>query len=98
MIDLLMRLLPHIAPTIRYADNPQRNLWRIDLVVYTVIVYWCDRAIAKLYFDPQGNEKTISDTLERTIFTNPNSLRLAKAIDVVAPGHIKNFQLLKDNP
>ena len=89
MIDFLIRLLPYIAPALKFADNPNRSYWRVDLIVFTLVVYWCDRAIANLYFHPQGNEKTISDTLERTAPIFPNCRKLALAINAISPGHIK---------
>ena len=89
MIDLLIKLLPLVAPAIRYADNPQRNLWRLDLLCYTLIVWALDMLIAHLFFSPQKGEWTISDTLERTAHLSLDSLRLALAIHAISPGHIK---------
>ena len=95
MIDLLLKLLPYIAPAIRYADNPNRSPWRVDLLAYTLFVWLADMALAhtlmvhKFGF-PQRGEWTISDTLERLYPTGyPDAVRLAKAINFVSPGHIK---------
>ena len=38
MNTLLIKLLPLVAPALRYADNPNRNPWRVDLLVYTLLV------------------------------------------------------------
>ena len=89
MIDLLIKLLPYIAPALRYADNPNRNLWRLDLLVVTLLVWVLDMIVAHLFFAPQRNEWTISHTLERTAHLSLDSLRLALAIHAVSPGHIK---------
>lgn len=90
-MNLLIKLLPYAAPALRYVDNPNRNDWRVDLLIFTLVVYSLDVVIAHLFFAPQKGEWTISDTLERTISTSPESLRLARAIDVISPGHIKNL-------
>ena len=89
MIDLLIKLLPYIAPALRYADNPNRNLWRLDLMVFTLLVWIADMIIAHLFFSPQRNEWTISHALERTAHLSLDSLRLALAINAISPRHIK---------
>ena len=89
MIDLLIKLLPYIAPALRYADNPNRSYWRLDLLVFTLVVWIADMIIARLFFAPQRNEWTISHTLERTAHYSLSSLRLAQAINAISPRHIK---------
>ncbi|MCE2983406.1 MAG: hypothetical protein LW832_07555 [Parachlamydia sp.] len=104
MIDFLIRLLPYVGPAIVFADNfywPwQSKNWKAlvawpFLVVYTALVWVGDlilahTAIADIFGKPQGNELTISDTLERVYPTgHPDAVRLAKAINFVSPGHIK---------
>ena len=89
MIDFLIKLLPYIAPAIRYVDNPQRNYWRLDLLIYALIVYALDVILAHVFFSPQKGEWTISHTLARTVHFSLDSLRLAMAIDAISPGHIK---------
>jgi hypothetical protein len=91
MISLLIRLLPLIGPALRYADNPQRSYWRLDLIVFTVFVWLCDMAIAHLYFNPLKTEWTVSQTLERTAPIFDNCKRLALAINAQSAGHIKSI-------
>ena len=90
MIDLLIKLLPYIAPALRYADNPNRSYWRLDLLVFTLVVWIADMTIAHLFFSPQRNEWTISHTLERTVSYHwPQDKALARAINAISPRHIK---------
>jgi hypothetical protein len=89
MTELLIKLLPLVAPAIRYADDPRRSYWRIDLLIYSIFVWLADMALAALFFHPQKNELTISHTLERTALTNANSRQLALAINRISPNHIK---------
>lgn len=95
MIDFIIRLLPYVAPAIRYADDKNRSYWKLHLVVYTGIVLAVDIALAhtlmvKVFGKPQGKERTISDTLERLYpIGHPDAVRLTLAIKAVAPGHIK---------
>jgi hypothetical protein len=89
VINLLIALLPVIAPALRWADNPQRPYWRLDLLLYTLIVWVLDMVLAHLFFSPRSKEWTISHTLERTVFESADSMRLARAINVISPGHIK---------
>ena len=89
MIDFLIRCLPLVAPALRYADNPNRPLWRLDLLVYAIVIWLLDMAIAHIFFDPEPTEWTISHTLERTA---PHSLKhwsFAEEINRISPGHIK---------
>lgn len=67
MIDLLLTLA---GPAIRYADDPQRNYWRVHVLVYTLFVWIIDMVLAHTvwawYFGwPERKEWTISHTLER---------------------------------
>ena len=95
MIYLLLKLLPYIAPAIRYADNPQRNPWRVDLLAYTLFVWIADMAMAHTFMVrtfgwPKRGEWTISHTLERLYREeNYEAMLLAWAINNVSPGHIK---------
>ena len=89
MIDFLTRCLPLVAPALRYADNPNRSLWRIDLLAYTIFVWLVDMALAHLFFSPQKNEWTISHTLERTALLSQKHRDFAEAINKISPGHIK---------
>jgi len=89
VIDLLIKLLPYIAPALRYADNPNRSYWRLDLLVFTLIVWVLDMIIAHLFFSPQRNEWTISHVLEREAAVFPEAMRLAQAINAISPRHIK---------
>ena len=89
MIDFLIHLLPLVAPALRYADNPQRSYWRIDLLIFTLVVFAADVILAHLFFSPRRGEWTISHTLERTAHLSLDSLRLALAIHAISPGHIK---------
>lgn len=95
MIYLLIKLLPYVAPAIRYADNPNRNPWRVDLLAYTLFVWVVDVALAHTFMVPtfgwpKGKELTISDILERLCPTgNLNAIALAWAINHLSPGHIK---------
>lgn len=89
MIDFLIRCLPLVAPALRYADNPNRPLWRLDLLTYTLFIWLVDMVLAHLFFSPQKGEFTISHTLERTA---PHSMRhwiFAEAINQISPKHIK---------
>ena len=89
MIDLLIKLLPLVAPALRYADNPNRPVWRIDLLIYTLLVWIADMVLAHLFFYPRRDEWTISHTLERYAPYSPMYMRLAHAINEYSPGHIK---------
>jgi hypothetical protein len=95
MIALLIKLLPYVAPAIRYADDPNRNPWRVDLLAYTLFVWVADMALAhtlmvRKFGFPQRGEWTISHTLERLYRAeNYEAMLLAWAINHVAPGHIK---------
>jgi hypothetical protein len=89
MIKLLTPLLPLVAPALRYADNPQRPLWRLDLLVYTVLVAVADVALAHLFFSPRKGEWTISHTLERTAKTSVEHRTFALLINHYSPAHIK---------
>ena len=102
MIDFLIRLLPYIAPAIRYADDQNRDWWRFDLLVFTLTIWFIDIVLAHTtmvpaFGWPKGKELTISDTLERLIFSKSieqvGALKLARAIDVISPGHIKNLKI-----
>lgn len=88
-MNFLMRCLPMVAPALIYADNPNRSLWRLDLLVYTIVVWLLDMALAHLFFSPQKNEWTISHTLERTALLLPEHREFAEAINRISPGHIK---------
>ena len=89
MIDFLIRILPYIAPALRYADNPNRNYWRLDLLIFTVIVYVLDMIVAHLFFAPRQGERTVSHTLERTAYHSQKSFTLARKINDISPRHIK---------
>lgn len=89
MIDLLIKLLPLIAPAIRYADNPGRPLWRLDLIIFTLVILVLDVLIAHLYFGTGRTEWTVSHVLERTVSYDWQHWKLAKAINKISPGHIK---------
>ena len=89
MIDILTRCLPLVAPALRYADNPVRPLWRVDLLAYTIFVWLVDMVLAHIYFSPQKNEWTISHTLERTAPKSIKHWQFAEAINAISPGHIK---------
>lgn len=92
----LYRILPYIGPAIRYADNPNRNPWRIDLALFAIFVWLCDIVVARLWFNPQGYERTVSDTLERLAVDKEHPhwwahYCLAYYINVQSPGHIKSI-------
>ena len=87
---LLIKLLPYIAPALRYADNPARNYWRVDLLAYTVFVWVVDMVLAALFFSPQRGEWTISHTLERTTLVSTPHKLLALEINRISPNHIKS--------
>lgn len=95
MIALLVKLLPLVAPAIRYADDKNRCYWKLHLVVGALIVAIADVILAHTawayYFGfPQRGEVTISHTLERLYPKgDADVVRLAKAINHVSPGHIK---------
>tara|TARA_R110000868_G_scaffold85636_4_gene240734 strand:- start:385 stop:690 length:306 start_codon:yes stop_codon:yes gene_type:complete len=98
MIDLLIKLLPLVAPAIRFVDSKNRNYWNIPLVLYTAIVGLLDSFLAytfmvPIFGFPQKGEYTISDTLERlveiTSQKQQKAIKLGKAINAVSPGHIK---------
>jgi hypothetical protein len=95
MIDFLIKLLPYVAPAIRYADDPNRSYWRVHLLLYTFFVWAVDVVLAhtlmvREFGDPECGEWTISDTLERLYPTkHPQAVRLSLAIHAVSPGHIK---------
>jgi hypothetical protein len=90
-VNLLIKLLPYAAPALRYYDDPNRSYWRVHLLLFTLVVYALDVVVAHLFFAPKRGEWTVSHVLERTISTSPESLCLARAIDVISPGHIKNL-------
>ena len=89
MIDFLIRLLPLVAPALRYADDKHRNLWNLPLLAYTLFVFALDVIIAHLYFYPAKNEWTISHVLERVAPHDPQMWRLAYWINIFSPNHIK---------
>tara|TARA_R110000868_G_scaffold47471_3_gene155629 strand:- start:1285 stop:1608 length:324 start_codon:yes stop_codon:yes gene_type:complete len=104
MINLLIRLLPYIAPAIVFADNfywPwQAKSWKAFvawpfLVAYTALIWVADMLLAHTlmvpYFGfPKIGEVTISHVLERLYPTgNENAVKLALAINFISPGHIK---------
>lgn len=95
MIGLLIKLLPYVAPAIRYADDPKRSYWRLHLLTYAIIIWLVDMVLAHTvmvpYFGlPKIGEITISHTLERLYpVGNADAVRLALSINSVAPGHIK---------
>jgi hypothetical protein len=82
-------ILPYIAPAIRYADNPNRQLWRLDLLVFALFVWIVDMIVAALFFSPKRGEWTVSHTLERTAITSEKHRALALAINQISPNHIK---------
>jgi hypothetical protein len=86
---MLIKLLPLVAPALRYADNPNRPLWRVDLALYTFVIWVVDMVIAHLFFAPKKNEWTISHTLERTAHVYPQHKALALAINRISHNHIK---------
>lgn len=88
MNDLLIKLLPYVAPAIRYADNPNRSHWQVHLLVYTLFVWIADIILAQLFFSPRSGEYTISSVITRTQYTSPDAKRLVDAIELVSPGHI----------
>lgn len=90
MIDFLTRCLPLVAPALRYADNQNRQLWRVDLLIYTVAVWLADMALAHVFFAPQKGEWTISHTLERTALQSKPHREFAEAINKISPRHIKS--------
>jgi len=90
VIAFLIRLLPLIAPALRYYDNPARNYWRLDLLIFTLVVYALDVVIAHLFFAPKRGEWTISHVLERTAKSSLKHLALALEINRISPNHIKN--------
>jgi hypothetical protein len=99
MIEFITKLLPYIAPAIYFADNPKRNYWRIDLIIYSLIVYALDILFAHTvwayYFGwPKRGEWTISHTLERLCRTGSHPkislfIALARGINRISYGHIK---------
>jgi hypothetical protein len=89
-MSLLIKLLPFVAPALRYYDNPNRPLWRLDLLIFTLVVYLLDVAIAHLFFGPKRGEWTISHVLERTARTSLAHLTLALEINRISPNHIKS--------
>ena len=90
MIGFLLKCLPLVAPTIRYADNPNRSYWQVHLLVYAIIIWLLDMVIAHLFFSPQKGEWTISHTLERTSSASLAHLTLALEINRISPNHIKS--------
>ena len=88
-MNFLFTILPYIAPAIRYADNPNRPLWRLDLLVFALFVWVVDMLLAHLFFSPQRGEWTVSHTLERTAITSEKHRALALAINLISPNHIK---------
>ena len=98
MIALLIKLLPYVAPAIRYADDKNRSYWKLHLVVGTLIVAIADVILAHTAWAyymgwPKRGEWTISHTLERLIVTTSQkqqkALALGMAIKKVSPRHIK---------
>jgi hypothetical protein len=89
MVDLLIKSLWLVAPALRYADDPNRLLWRLDLLAYTLLVFVLDVILAHLFFSPRKNEWTISHTLERTSFYSVRHYTLARKINEISPNHIK---------
>ena len=88
MNDFLIKLLPLVVPALKYSDNPNRNYFRIDLLLYTLFVGTVDVILAQLFFFPQKGEWTISNVISRTQHTSLDAKRLVDAIERVAPGHI----------
>ena len=94
MIDFIIRLLPYLAPAIRYADDPKRNPWRVDLLAYTIFVWVADMVLAHTAWAyymgfPRRGEWTISHTLERTALQSARHREFAEAINKISPKHIK---------
>jgi hypothetical protein len=89
-MNLLIRLLPYAASALRYYDNPNRPLWRVDLLIFTLVVFALDVVIAHLLFATKRGEWTISHVLERTVSTSPKHKALALEINRISPNHIKN--------
>jgi hypothetical protein len=89
-MNLLIKLMPYAAPALRYVDNQNRPLWRVDLLLFTLVVYALDVAIAHLFFAPKRGEWTISHVLERTAKSSLKHLALALEINRISPNHIKN--------
>jgi hypothetical protein len=90
-MSLLIKLLPLVAPALRYADNPNRSYWRVHLLVFTLVVWVLDVLLAHLFFSPQKGEWTISHTLERTAKSSLKHLALALEINRISPNHIKSI-------
>ncbi len=90
MIGFLICILPFAAPALRYVDNPNRNYWRVDLLLFTLVVYALDVVIAHLFFAPQKGEWTVSHVLERTAKSSLKHLTLALEINRISPNHIKS--------
>jgi len=88
VIDLLIKILPAVAPAIRYADDENRSYWKIHLLIYTILVWIADIILAHLFFSPRKGELTISDTLERTAHESVYHWMLAIEINLESPGHI----------
>ena len=94
-------ILKVATPALLYADNPNRNPWRIDLLVYSLFIWLCDIVAAHtvwayLHGFPQKGEWTISHTLER-LCVNPGKdsvIKFAKEINSISPGHIKILGVL----
>ena len=89
MTYFLIACLPAIAPALLWADNPNRPYWRLDLLVFAVLVWLLDILLAHMFFDPQKGEWTISHTLERTAPHSRKHWLLAMAINNISPNHIK---------
>jgi len=85
---MLIKLLPYVAPAIKYADNPNRSYWHVHLLVYTLFVWIADIVLAHLFFSPQKGEWTISNVITRTQHTSVDAKCLVDAIELVSPGHI----------
>lgn len=90
-MSLLIKLLPYVAPALRYYDNPNRPLWRLDLLIFTLVVYLLDVVIAHLFFAPKRGEWTVSHVLERTAKSSLKHLALALEINRISPNHIKSI-------
>jgi hypothetical protein len=95
VIDFLLLLA---APALRFADNPHRPMWRIDLVTHTLLVALLDVLLAHTLWAwffgfPKRGEWTISHTLERLIKTDAVDrlwlFGFALRINEISPGHIK---------
>ena len=91
MIDFLIKLLPYVAPALRYADDPNRSYLRVHLLVFTLVVYGLDIVVAHLFFAPKRGEWTISHVLERTAKDSLKHLTLALEINRISPNHIKSI-------